>query len=631
MDNGRVKGAEAAGPGLPLQRFELGASLLDGSATYFRVWAPKVKNLSVRFPDRPENMVALLREEGDGYFAGIVPGIGEGDRYVYLFDDGTERPDPASRFQPDGVHGPSQVVDPAGFTWTDDGWKGIPLDACIIYEFHVGAFTGEGTFEAAISRLDYLVELGVTAVELMPVAQFPGERNWGYDGVYPFAPHNSYGGPAGLKRLIDACHRRGLAVILDVVYNHLGPEGNYLGCFGHYFTDRYRAPWGDAVNFDGPYSDEVRRFFLSSALYWIREFHLDALRIDAIQGIFDFSARHILQQLAEAVHGEVETLGRTVSIIAESSLNDVRSISSPELGGHGLDAQWNDDFHHALRTVLTGEREGYYMDFGEFSQLVTAFREGFVFSGQYSRYRRRSHGSSSSLFPPGRFVVFSQNHDQVGNRMRGDRLCRVLPFEKLKLAAGAVLLSPYIPLIFMGEEYGEDAPFPYFTSHGDPELAEAVRRGRKQEFASFAWQGEVPDPQAEGTFLAAKIDPEMRHGGVHRILFSLYRELIRLRKELNPLRKLSREEMEVVGIEPEKTLVMRRWSGGDEILCFFNVDDRQHSVSASVCHGSCRKVLDSANEQWGGPGGPAPVELPAGTGDGRVTLAPWSFVLYATG
>lgn len=611
-------------------RLDLGATPTEGGETTFRVWAPKATGLSVRLLTGDEGRVVRLHEDGDGYFAATVSGVSEGTGYFYQFNDGTERPDPVSRFQPKGVHGPSQVVNPAGFPWTDDCWQGIPLEALVIYELHVGTFTNEGTFDAIIPRLDYLVELGVTAVELMPVGQFPGERNWGYDGVYPFAPQNSYGGPNGLKRLVDACHAKGLAVILDVLYNHLGPEGNYLNCFGHYFSNRYRTPWGDAVNFDGPYCDEVRRYFVSNALFWVTEYHIDALRIDAIHGIFDFSARHILRELAEAVHGLSPILGRALHVIAESSLNDVRTITLPGLGGHGLDAQWNDDFHHALRTALTGERDGYYIDFGEFSQLVKAFSEGFIYSGQFSRYRKRRHGSSSAMVPPAKFVVFSQNHDQVGNRMRGDRLCRTVSLERVKLAAGAVLLSPYIPLLFMGEEYGETAPFPYFVSHSDPELVEAVQRGRQEEFAAFAWQGEIPDPQAEETFLAAKIDPELRHEGIHRSLFSLYRELIRLRKELKPLRKLGREEMEIVGIEPEKILVMRRWSSGDEILCFFNFDGRQQSVPVSVRHGSCRKVLDSADGQWGGSGGPAAEELPAGTGDTLVMLAPWSFVLYAT-
>jgi maltooligosyltrehalose trehalohydrolase len=628
---GSPAGPETIRPGTTSLRLDLGATPLAGGGTFFRVWAPKTKTLSVRLFPTEEGRVIPLRDEGNGYFAGTVNGVGAGDRYLYRLDDGMERPDPASRFQQEGVHGPSRVVDPAGFDWTDSGWAGMELDEYVIYELHVGTFTGEGTFDAAISRLYYLVELGVTAVELMPVAQFPGERNWGYDGVYPFAPQNSYGGPDGMKRLIDACHRKGLAVVLDVVYNHLGPEGNYLNCFGDYFTDRYQTPWGDAVNFDGPGSDEVRRYFIGNARYWVTEYHVDALRIDAIHGIFDFSARHVLAELAGAVHAAAAEQGRPLHVIGESSLNDVQTLRAPELGGLGFDAQWNDDFHHALRTFLTGERDGYYADFGEFSQVVTAFSEGFVYSGQYSRFRMRRHGSSSAGIPPGKFVVFSQNHDQVGNRMRGDRLSKSVPFEKLKLAAGAVLLSPYLPLLFMGEEYGETAPFPYFTSHGDPDLVEAVRQGRKEEFAAFAWQGDIPDPQAETTFLAAKIEPELRHGGRHGTLFALYRELLRIRKGLPPLHRPGRTEVEVVGIEPENILVLKIISGSNEVLCVFNFGNDRRNFPVSVRHGSCRKIIDSADEQWGGGGSPAAGILPAGSGETRVTLNPWSFALYTTG
>jgi maltooligosyltrehalose trehalohydrolase len=614
---------------LPWQ-LDLGASCLDGGETRFRVWAPKAESLSVRLLGGETNRTVPLRAEADGYFIGTATAR-PGDCYFYRLADGTERPDPASRFQPQGVHGPSGIVDPRAFAWQDAGWQGLPLEEYVIYELHVGTFTKEGTFAAAISRLDYLAELGVTAVELMPVAQFPGERNWGYDGVYLFAPQSSYGGPEGLKQLVDACHRKGLAVILDVVYNHLGPEGNYLGCFGPYFTDRYRTPWGEVVNFDGPDSDAVRHYFISNALYWVAEYHVDALRLDAIHGIFDFSARHILHELSEAVHGEAQRLGRAVQVIAESSLNDVRTVISPQQGGHGLDAQWNDDFHHALRTLLTGERDGYYVDFGEFSQLTKAFREGFVYSGQYSRYRRRRHGSSSAGIEPWRFVVFSQNHDQVGNRMRGERLGHSAGPEQLKLAAGAVLLSPCLPLLFMGEEYGESAPFPYFIHHGDQELVEAVRRGRQEEFAAFAWQGEIPDPQAEATFLSAKIDPDQRREGMHATLFALYRQLLRLRKALPPLRRLSRQETEVAAIEEARVLLLRRRAGADEALCLFNFSDARRSVLIPLRHVPCRKLLDSAAPEWGGGGSPATGELPAGSGEVQVTLAPWSFVLYATG
>jgi maltooligosyltrehalose trehalohydrolase len=334
----------------------------------------------------------------------------------------------------------------------------------------VGAYTKKGTFESIIPHLDELKKLGITAIELMPVAQFPGTRNWGYDGVYPYAVQNSYGGPEGFKRLVNACHGRGLALVLDVVYNHLGPEGNYLWDFGPYFTDRYKALWGFSINFDGPHSDDVRHYFIQNALYWVTEFHVDALRVDAVHAILDFSAEPFLEELASAVHDEAKRLNRRVYLIAESALNDTRVIRSREFGGYGLDAQWNDDFHHALHTVLTGERMGYYRDFGRLQDLAKALLEGFVYSGEYSPYRRRRHGNSSRDIPAHRFVVFSQNHDQVGNRMRGERLSELVCFERTKLAAGVMTLSPFIPLLFMGEEYGETAPFQYFVSHSDPDL-----------------------------------------------------------------------------------------------------------------------------------------------------------------
>lgn len=592
-DKGMVVGFTKAA----VWRLDLGATPMDGGGTSFRVWAPKVKELSVLLLSGNGDSVVRLQEDGEGYFAGTIAGVGEGARYFYQFDDGTARPDPASRFQPEGVHGPSQVVNPNSFPWTDSGWQGIPLDAYIIYELHVGAFTREGTFDAVIAQLDYLADLGVTALELMPVAQFPGERNWGYDGVNPFAPQNSYGGPDGLKRLIDACHSKGLAVVLDVVYNHLGPEGNYLHGFGPYFTDRYRTPWGDAVNFDGPHSDPVRHYFISNALYWITEYHIDALRLDAVHGIYDFGARHILQELAGAVHSLGAALGRRVCVIAESDLNDVRLINPPESGGHGLDAQWNDDFHHALRTLLTGDQAGYYGDFGRFSDLVKGFMEGFVLSGGYSAYRKRRHGSSSAGHAPGKFVVFSQNHDQVGNRMAGERPGEHLDAQQLMLAAATVMLSPYVPLLFMGEEYGETAPFPYFVSHGDRDLVEAVRQGRQQEFAAFAGQGTPPDPQSESTFLSAKLNREQRHHGNHGAIFKFYRELIRLRKECAPFAKLSREDMEVVVCEEEQVLAVIRRSDRGQVFCLFNYSDQARVVQSSLACGTLRFLLDSTGSK----------------------------------
>jgi len=575
---------------------DLGSMLVEKDQVHFRVWAPRLQRLSVTILESASSRSEELQMVGDGYFSGTITGIGEGARYLYRLEDGSERPDPASRYQPEGVHGPSQVVDVMRYSWSDHGWKGIPLDAYIIYELHVGTFTQEGDFDGVISRLDYLSDLGITAVELMPVAQFPGERNWGYDGTYPFAPQNSYGGPDGLKRLVDACHARGLAVILDVVYNHLGPEGNYLNCFGPYFTDRYRTPWGDALNFDGPDSDPVRHFFISNALHWITEYHIDALRLDAIHGIYDFSARHILQELGETVHRQGTVLGRRVHVIAESDLNDVRVINETKLGGHGLDAQWSDDFHHSLRTLLTGDRSGYYADFGTFSDIVKGFREGFVMSGGYSAFRKRRHGSSSADHPPAQFIVCSQNHDQVGNRMRGERLSDHLSLQQLKLAAATVLLSPYLPLLFMGEEYAETAPFPYFISHGDGELVEAVRRGRLEEFSHFGSRGVPPDPQSEATFLSAKLHLDQHLKGDQREIFDFYRELIQLRRNCDSLARLSRTGMQVVASDEEHVIALIRRAGDEQVFCLFNYSDQPRVIQPPLASGTLRILLDSTGK-----------------------------------
>lgn len=567
---------------------DIGANPATGG-TRFRIWAPSVTSVEVELVETGAKRTQL-QQDGE-YFQGLVQAA-PGDRYWYWLDGTLRRSDPASRSQPDGVHGPSQVIDPA-FAWSDDRWRGIDLEKYLIYELHVGTFTPPGTFDGVISRLDYLCELGITAVELMPVAQFPGERNWGYDGTYPFAPQNSYGGADGLKRLVDACHSRGLAVILDVVYNHLGPEGNYLHAFGPYFTDRYRTPWGDAVNFDGPGCDQVRHYFVSNALYWITEYHIDALRLDAIHGIYDFSALHILQELTGAVHRQGAELGRRVHVIAASDLNDVRVIKPSESGGYGLDAQWNDDFHHALRTILTGVRTGYYADFGRFSDVVKSFEEGFVLSGGYSSFRRRRHGSPTSEVPPGQLVVFSQNHDQVGNRMCGERLSSHLSTQQLKLAAASVLFSPYLPLLFMGEEYAEPAPFPYFVSHGDADLIEGVRRGRLEECAAIEDHPSPPDPQAEATFLSAKLDQEQRHKGKHRVIFDFYLELIRLRKECAPLARLSRADLQVIASEEEQVLAIIRRAGDDQVFCLFNYSDQDRVIPPSLASGTLRVLLDS--------------------------------------
>jgi maltooligosyltrehalose trehalohydrolase len=608
-------------------QLDIGASIIDRESVRFRVWAPFAKKVSVRILSGRHD--ERLKRNNREYFEGVIKDVHATDRYLYVIDDGIARPDPASRWQPEGVHGPSQIVDPQEFFWKDNDWKGIPLADFIIYELHVGTFTRQGTFEAIIDHLDYFRNLGITAIELMPVSQFAGDRNWGYDGVYPFAPQNSYGGPAALKRLVSACHSQGFAVVLDVVCNHLGPEGNYLASFAPYFTDRYKSPWGDAINFDGPYSDEVRHYFVANVLYWITEYHIDALRLDAIQGVFDFSAQHFLHELTRAVHSLREVLGRHVHVIAESDLNDVKVLNPPGIGGYGLDAQWSDDFHHALHTLVTGETNAYYSDFGKVTHLAKAFSDGFVYSGQYSRYRKQKHGNSSRARPPHQFVVCSQNHDQAGNRL--GRLSLTLSLEQLKLAAGVVLLSPFIPLLFMGEEYAEKAPFPYFVSFLDHSLIAAVREGRQKEFAIFGWPSAAPDPHAEATFLSAKIDVKARHSPRQVHLYSFYRALIDLRKKLPLLASCTKERLETMAFEDERMLFLRIW-GGVENLCFlYNFSETTAGVGLLLPAGRWMKAIDSSRKEWGGNGELAPPLIDSREIEARVDLNPHSFVLYRAG
>ncbi len=606
------------------KHISLGASYLGEGQCRFRVWAPFVSKVEVVILS-PRQRIEPMAKDPRGYHEAVVKQLEPGTLYRYRLDGEKERPDPASRFQPDGVHGPSQVVDPR-FCWSEACWAGIPLKDYVVYELHVGTFTHDGTFSSIIPHLDELKDLGITAVELMPVAQFPGNRNWGYDGVYPFAVQNSYGGPGGLRQLVDACHQRGLAVVMDVVYNHLGPEGNYLSDFGPYFTDSYRTPWGPAVNYDGPYSDDVRRYFIENALHWLIDFRIDALRIDAVHGIFDFSARPFLEELALTVREHTERLTRRIYLIAESDLNDSRLVRSLEAGGYGLDAQWNDDFHHALHTLLTDERTGYYEDFGLCRDLAKAFQDGVVYSGEYSRYRKRRHGNDSRAIPAHRLLVFSQNHDQVGNRMLGDRLSALVSFEGLKLAAGVVILSPFIPLLFMGEEYGEISPFPYFVSHSDPYLIEATRQGRRQEFAAFRWEGESLDPQDETTFLSAKLNHDLRDEGKHRVLLKFYRELLGLRKTLREAARMSRERRDAVGYEQPKAVFFLWWASEGQAAAVFHFCDKPSRVAVPLPPGRWCRLMDSAEEAWDGPGSAVP-ETVTSDGEESLTLAPQSFVI----
>jgi len=603
----------------------LGATYVEDGRCRFLVWAPNAQKVEVQIV-HPERRLVPLEAAPRGYFHAVVEGVAPGHRYLYRLDERIERPDPASRSQPDGVHGPSEVIDPR-FPWEDDRWHGLPLRDYILYELHVGTFTPEGTFDAVIPHLDGLGRLGITVIELMPVNQFPGTRNWGYDGTFCFAAQNSYGGPDGLRRLVNACHQRGLGVALDVVYNHLGPEGNYLGDFGPYFTERYRTPWGPAVNLDGPHSDEVRRYFLESALGWITDFHVDSLRLDAVHAIVDESARPFLRELGQAVHQRAERLHRRVTVIAESNKNDARHTEPIELGGYGLDGQWNDDFHHCLHVLLTSETAGYYADFGGVGRLAKAMAEGFVYSGQHSSFRRRRHGVPSGHLPAERFVVCAQNHDQVGNRALGERLASLAGFEALKLAAGLVLLSPYVPLLFMGEEYGEAAPFLYFVSHSDAALIEAVRRGRREEFASFAWQGDVPDPQAETTLRRSMLNRKLLDQPRQRALWEYYRELIRLRKTIPALARLDKRQMQVASFPGAQSLMVLRWEGDSEValLCHFGPSA---PCTVPLPAGAWDVVLDSADEPWHGPGSQFPRRV-VSQGEVPVSLGARQLVVLA--
>jgi maltooligosyltrehalose trehalohydrolase len=604
---------------------DLGAVWLDDRKCRFSVWSPLYDKVELHIVAPDDRIIPMRRRHG-GYHQLTVEGLLPDTQYVYRLDSTNELPDPASRHQPHGVNGPSQVVSRA-FPWTDQKWFGIPIESYLIYELHTGTFTPEGTFDAIIPHIPYLVEVGFTALELMPVAQFPGERNWGYDGVFPFAAQNTYGGPAGLKRLVNACHERGMAVILDVVYNHLGPEGNYFSVFAPYFTNRYKTPWGPALNFDDAHSDEVRHFFIQNALYWLTECHIDALRLDAVHAILDHSALNFLEELAERVHQLGTEVNRRVYTIAESALNDTRLIRSTELGGYAIDAQWNDDFHHSLHTLLTREHQGYYSDFGNFQHMAQAFSEGFVYSGRYSANRGRRHGNSSRSIPSHKFVVYAQNHDQIGNRMVGDRLSQLISFEKFKLAEAITLLSPFIPLIFMGDEYGETAPFQYFVSHSDSALVEAVRSGRKEEFASFGWTDEPPDPQDEQTFKRSKLNHALRNQTQHRILLDFHKEVIRLRKSLPALACMCKETMDVITLDSEQTLIVRRWNSDNEVLTLFNFNEKPFELVTQIPGSRWQKVLDSADRCWGGKGSSIPAMLEA-SGTTRLQLTPAMVLVF---
>jgi maltooligosyltrehalose trehalohydrolase len=523
--------------------------------TTFRVWAPKAKRVEVEIYGERHGMTA---EEGGWWRAEIALAVTNTD-YAFALDGGQPLPDPRSAWQPHGVNGISRAVDHGAFPWTDRYWQARPLSSALFYELHIGTFTTEGTFEAAIEKLDHLVRLGITHVELMPVAEFSGSRGWGYDGADLYAPHHTYGGPDDLKRLVDACHARGLAVILDVVYNHLGPVGNYLARFGPYFTERYATPWGEAINFDGPESDEVRRFFCDNALMWLRDYHFDGLRLDAVHAIIDTSAVHFLEQLVSEVADLQAQSGRHLAIIAESDLNDPRVIRPQDIGGYGVHAQWSDDFHHALHCLLTGERAGYYADFGTLADLAQALKQAFILDGRYSAFRRRRHGKSPAGLSGHRFLGFLQNHDQVGNRATGERSCHLMSSGRVKIGAALVLTAPFVPMLFQGEEWGASSPFLYFTDHEDPALGRAVTEGRRREFAAFGWNPkDVPDPQARETFERSKLNWNELDQEPHAELLAWHRRLIQLRHEIPVLSDGRMERLRVTFDDTAKWLVVTR-------------------------------------------------------------------------
>ncbi len=559
------------------------------------VWAPKVKRMELIIKGKEKPL--KLEQDDYGYWENKVTDLEVGSQYKFRLDGEVERPDPASLSQPNGVHGWSEVVDHSEFNWTDEQWQPHPLSEMIIYELHVGTFTELGTFSAILNKLNHLIELGINTIELMPLAQFPGKRNWGYDGVYPFAVQESYGGVTKLKQLVDKCHQIGLNIILDVVYNHMGPEGNYLSDYGPYFTEKYNTPWGSALNFDESYSDHVRNFFLQNARMWLRDFHFDGLRLDAVHAIMDNGPVHLLKELRKRTDLLEKETGKKYTLIAESDMNDVKIISGYKNGGYGLQAQWTDDFHHSVHTLLTKEKDGYYADFGEIYHFAKSFKQGFVYDKIYSPYRKRIVGTDPTEMEKHQFVVCIQNHDQVGNRMLGDRLSKLVSFDSLKLAAGMMLVSPFVPMLFMGEEFGEDQPFQYFVHHGDPELVKAVQEGRTREFDSFQWKGEVPDPQSETTFNNSKLNWEFKESNQKSTLFQYYKNLIRLRGD-GVFSAFADKNLQTEIDEQRNLMIILAANDNGKTMAFINIGEQGQKVQVPEKNHKWQKEFASQDLSW---------------------------------
>lgn len=608
---------------IDLSARSLGVNFNQAGEAHIVVWAPLLESVEI-YLEKPRVMYPLMKDKY-GYWELTTPELKPGDLYQFVLNDGRHVPDPASISQPYGVHGSSQALDLQSYPWTDQSWKNPQLEDYIFYELHVGTFSEEGTFAGIESKLDYLVDLGITAIELMPVAQFPGKRNWGYDGVYPFAVQDSYGGPEGLKHLVNACHEKGLAVVLDVVYNHMGPEGNYFSLYGPYFTKQYRTPWGDAINFDDEWSDGVRDYFIENTLMWFRDYHIDGLRLDAVHAIRDFSPVHILREIKQYVNDLSRETGRNHYLIVEMELNDNRFINSFDKGGYGMDAQWSDEFHHALRVSAGGERTGYYADMDGTAAFAKAYQNAYVHTGEYTFRRNKTFGTPTEPFQNHQFVVFSQNHDHIGNRMNGDRSSQLTNFEMLKVMAGSVITSPFLPLLFMGEEWAESRPFLYFTDHTDPELSTAVREGRKKEFAAFHGEGEAPDPTIQDSFDQSKLEWNLQQDPIHNTLYKYYRQLIQIRKDHPLIRQGNRQDMDVMVDEAKDVIVVRRWHQQQQLLIAMNFSCDPYVITVSDQAPVWKKCLDSADPQWGGEQA-SPDELQAGT---LLTLQPESILMYS--
>ena len=575
---------------------KMGYSIIDREKARieFRVFAYQKEKVSLLLQTKHGEKIIPMEQEEAHIYSTVIEGLGLDLLYKFRIENEGDYPDPYSNYQPQGVHGFSQIIDHASYSWNDKEWKGIDLDKLIIYELHTGTFSPEGTFRGVVNKLDYLLELGINAIELMPVTQTPGRWNWGYDGANLFSVNKNYGTPDDLKYLVDTCHQKGIGVILDVVYNHLGPEGNYLPVYGPYFTEKHKTAWGAAVNYDDNFSEYTRAMVLENIRFWLEEYHIDCLRLDAIHTIMDESSRHILQEMSSTAKEVSQKTGRKIFLIAETDENDVKVINPPEKGGYGIDAQWMDDFHHIIHSFLTGEKGGYYQDYGRLEGLEKAFKN-YLYTGEFSQFWQKNRGTDASQNPGYQFVVSLQNHDQVGNRARGGRISALVDFHFLKAAAGLIFLSPYIPLLFMGEEYAEKNPFLFFTDYEDSELQSAVSEGRRKEFKDFNWD-EIPDPQDEQSFFNSKLTPRENWTKENQWIFNFYRDLINLRKKHPALRHLEKENTEARVNSEQKIVEVKRWNNDKKLRALINMGEEEIPLEVT----SGRQIFNSEWKQYGG-------------------------------